>query len=118
MINVVAVDDEPEALEVLVDYIKDTPFLNLVAATTNSMEVVGILNSKEVDLVITDIMMPRMNGLNLVSLYEGKIKFIMTTGYPEYALQSFDYGVLDYVVKPFGYQRFLKAVSKMPFEIS
>jgi YesN/AraC family two-component response regulator len=70
MINVVAVDDEQGALDVLVDYIKDTPFLNLVAATTNSMEVVGILNSNEVDLVMTDIMMPRMNGLNLVSLFE------------------------------------------------
>ena len=118
MINVVAVDDEQGALNVLIQYIKDTPFLNLVAATTNSMEVVGILQSNEVDLVLTDIMMPRMNGLNLVSLFEGKIKFIMTTGYPEYALQSFDHGVLDYMVKPFGYQRFLKAVSKMPFEMT
>jgi DNA-binding LytR/AlgR family response regulator len=118
MINVVAVDDEQSALDILVDYIQDTPFLNLVAATTNSMEVVGILQSQEVDLVLTDILMPRMNGLNLVSLFNGKMKFVMTTGYQEYALQSFEHGVLDYLVKPFSYQRFLKAVSKMPFEMT
>ncbi|MEA5457986.1 LytTR family DNA-binding domain-containing protein [Arcicella sp. LKC2W] len=118
MINCVAVDDEQAALDIMIDYIKDTPFLNLVAATTNPMEVVGILQSQEVDLVFADIQMPRMNGLNLVSLFEGKVKFIMTTGYQEYALQSFEFGVLDYLVKPFGYQRFLKAVSKMPFEMT
>jgi DNA-binding LytR/AlgR family response regulator len=56
--------------------------------------------------------------LNLVSLFDNKTKFIMTTGYQEYALQSFDFGVMDYLVKPFGYQRFLKAVSKMPFEMT
>jgi DNA-binding LytR/AlgR family response regulator len=119
MINVIAVDDEQSALDVIVNYIKDTPFLNLVKATTNPMEVVGILQSNtEVDLVLADIQMPRMNGLNLVSLFDGKVKFIMTTGYQEYALQSFEYGVMDYLVKPFGYQRFLKAVSKMPFEMT
>jgi DNA-binding LytR/AlgR family response regulator len=118
MINCVAVDDEQSALDLMVDYIKDTPFLNLVAATTNPMEVVGILQSQEVDLVFADIQMPRMNGLNLVSLFENKVKFIMTTGYQEYALRSFEFGVLDYLVKPFSYQRFLKAVNKMPFNMT
>lgn len=118
MINCVAVDDEQSALDIVVDYINDTPFLNLVAATTNPMEAVGILQSKEVDLVFADIQMPRMNGMNLVSLFDGRVKFIMTTGYQEYALKSFEYGVLDYLVKPFSYQRFLKAVNKMPFHMT
>ena len=119
MINVIAVDDEQSALDILVAYIKDTPFLNLVKATTIPMEVVGILQStNNVDLVLADIQMPRMNGLNLVSLFSDKAKFILTTGYQEYALQSFEYGVMDYLVNPFGYQRFLKAVSKMPFEMT
>jgi DNA-binding LytR/AlgR family response regulator len=118
MINVIAVDDEQSALDVLITFIKDTPFLNLVLATTNPMEVVGVLQTQEIDLVLTDIQMPRMNGLNLVSLFDSKTKFIMTTGYQEYALQSFDFGVMDYLVKPFSYQRFLKAVSKMPFEMT
>lgn len=119
MINCIAVDDEQSALDIMISYIKDTPFLNLVKATTNPMEVVGILqSSNDVDLVFADIQMPRMNGLNLVSLFDGKVKFIMTTGYQEYALQSFEFGVMDYLVKPFGYQRFLKAVSKMPFEMT
>ena len=119
MINVIAVDDEQSALDILVTFIKDTPFLNLVKATTIPMEVVGILQaSNNVDLVLADIQMPRMNGLNLVSLFSDRVKFILTTGYQEYALQSFEYGVMDYLVKPFGYQRFLKAVSKMPFEMT
>ena len=118
MINCVVVDDEQSALDLVVDYINDTPFLNLVASTTNPMEAVGILQSKEVDLVFADIQMPRMNGLNLVSLFENKVKFVMTTGYQEYALKSFEYGVLDYLVKPFSYQRFLKAVNKMPFNMT
>ncbi|MFY7827021.1 MAG: LytR/AlgR family response regulator transcription factor [Flectobacillus sp.] len=118
MINCVAVDDEQSALDIVVDYINDTPFLNLVAATTNPMEAVGILQTKEVDLVFADIQMPRMNGMNLVSLFDGRMKFIMTTGYQEYALKSFEYGVLDYLVKPFSYQRFLKAVNKMPFHMT
>jgi DNA-binding LytR/AlgR family response regulator len=72
MINVIAVDDEQSALDIMISYIKDTPFLNLVAATTNPMEVVGILQSNsDVDLVFADIQMPRMNGLNLVSLFDG-----------------------------------------------
>jgi len=72
MINCVVVDDEQSALDLVVDYINDTPFLNLVAATTNPMEAVGIIQSREVDLVFADIQMPRMNGLNLVSLFEIK----------------------------------------------
>lgn len=118
MINCIAVDDEQSALDIVVDYINDTPFLNLVAATTNPMEAVGVLQTKEVDLVFADIQMPRMNGMNLVSLFDGRMKFIMTTGYQEYALKSFEYGVLDYLVKPFSYQRFLKAVNKMPFHMT
>lgn len=118
MINCIAVDDEQAALDILVDYISETPFLNLVAATTNPMDAVGILQAQDIDLVFTDIKMPRINGLNLAQLFDRRVKFVMTTGYQDYALKGFELGVLDYLVKPFSYDRFLMAVNKMPLQMT
>lgn len=114
MIRCIAVDDEQAALDVVVDYINDTPFLELVAATTDAMEASKLLQEQQVDLVFMDVQMPQISGMRFLQLYEGKMKFIMTTGYERYALDSYEYGVMDYLVKPFSYARFLKAVQKMP----
>jgi DNA-binding LytR/AlgR family response regulator len=114
MVKVLIVDDEQAALEVVIAYVQDTPFLELVAATTDPLEASQILQDHHIDLVFLDIQMPKMSGMHFLKLYEKKVKFIMTTGYEQYAIDSFEYGVVDYLTKPFSYDRFLKAVQKMP----
>jgi DNA-binding LytR/AlgR family response regulator len=114
MVKVLIVDDEQAALEVVIAYVQDTPFLELVAATTDALEASQILQDQHIDLVFLDIQMPKMSGMHFLRLYEKKVKFIMTTGYDQYAIDSFEYGVVDYLTKPFSYDRFMKAVQKMP----
>jgi DNA-binding LytR/AlgR family response regulator len=114
MVKVLIVDDEQAALEVVTAYVHDTPFLELVASTTDPLEASQIIQDQHIDLVFLDIQMPKMSGMHFLKLYEKKVKFIMTTGYEQYAIDSFEYGVVDYLTKPFSYDRFLKAVQKMP----
>lgn len=115
MITCIVVDDEQHALDVLVDYVNDTPFMELVLATTDAIEASVRVQQEEVDLVFLDIHMPKMHGLRFMKLVGDKTKIVLTTAYSEYAIQGYEFGVIDYLVKPISYDRFLKAVQKMPF---
>jgi len=112
MINVIAVDDEPLALQLVTGYIEKTPGLTLLGNFENPLEAAGFLASSDVDLVFIDIQMPDFTGIEFTrSMLKGP-KVIFTTAYEKYALEGFKLDVVDYLLKPFSYEEFLKAVHK------
>lgn len=111
-LNCLIVDDEPVARKILREYIEDITFLNLVAEAEHPIAANNILQRQSIDLVFLDIQMPRVNGIEFLKKLVDPPLVIMTTAYPDYALQGFELDVLDYLVKPIGNDRFLKAVNK------
>jgi len=112
MIKVVAIDDEPLALQLVKGYIEKTPFLELAGAFDNPVDAVVYIRSSEVDLVLLDIQMPDITGTELARVISGGPKIIFTTAYEKYALEGFRLDAVDYLLKPFSYAEFLKAVQK------
>ncbi len=112
MINCMIVDDEPLALDLLEDNIRRIPFFRLVARCKNAMEAISLLQGIQIDLVITDIQMPSINGLQFVSALQHKPMFIFHTAYANYALPSYELDVVDYLLKPVSFERFLMAANK------
>ena len=108
----IAVDDEPLALKLLLDNISKVPFLNLIATCDDAFEALGVLQKNEIDLVFIDIQMPGLTGLELVGSLEKKPMIIFITAYKQYALESYDLAVVDYLVKPVAIDRFIKACFK------
>ena len=112
MIRCLIVDDEPLALHILEDYISKIPFLQLVKATTNPIEALTIVQEKGADLVFLDVQMPELSGIQFLRIANGKAKVILTTAYPQYALEGYELDVIDYLLKPIAFDRFFKAVQK------
>jgi DNA-binding LytR/AlgR family response regulator len=112
MIRCLAVDDEAPALLILADYIGQLPFLALVGTTTNPIEALTMVQQGQVDLVFLDIQMPKLTGLQFLKLAGNKCKVVLTTAYPEYALEGYENDVVDYLLKPISFERFLKAAQK------
>jgi two-component system LytT family response regulator len=112
MINCVIIDDEQAAINILASYVKNIPYLHLVASTTKPLEGIDIINSRQVDLVFLDIQMPDLTGIEFIRAINGKCKVILTTAYSEYALDGFELAVIDYLLKPIPFARFLNAVQK------
>ncbi|WP_231426205.1 LytTR family DNA-binding domain-containing protein [Pedobacter sp. Leaf250] len=112
MIRCLAVDDESYASDIIATFIGKTPFLELVGATTNPFEALALVQEGKVDLVFLDIQMPELTGIQFLKICGGKCKVILTTAYPEYALDGFDLDVVDYLLKPISYDRFYKAAIK------
>lgn len=110
-IRCIIVDDEPAAHYVLSNYISKNPFLSLEHQLYNGLEAMEYLTNNSVDLMFLDIDMPEVTGMELLKTLPNKPKIILTTAYSEYALQSYDYGVIDYLLKPIFYPRFLKAIA-------
>ncbi|HEU4904253.1 MAG TPA: LytTR family DNA-binding domain-containing protein [Flavisolibacter sp.] len=117
MINCLIVDDEQHAIDILTHYISQTPFLHLVATTTNPIEALQIVNEQKIDLLFLDIQMPELSGIDLVRAIHGKAKVILTTAYSEFALESYELDVVDYLLKPVRFPRFLQAVQKASKEV-
>ena len=113
MINCLIVDDEQHAIDILVHYVSQTPYLNLTATTTNPIEALQIVNTQKVDLIFLDIQMPELTGLDFVKAIQGKADVILTTAYSEFALESYELDVVDYLLKPVRFPRFLQAVQKV-----
>lgn len=111
--NCLVVDDEPLAREVLESYISETPGLRLTAACSGALEAMAILEKETVDVLFLDINMPRLNGLEMLRTLPDKPAVVLTTAYPEYAVEGFNLDVADYLLKPFSFERFLKAVNKV-----
>lgn len=108
----IIVDDEPAAHYVLVNYIQKNPQLDLVAKFYNGIEAMTFLRENKVDLMFLDIDMPEITGLELLKIIPSAPKTILTTAYSEFALESYDYGVIDYLLKPIYFPRFLKAIDR------
>lgn len=110
--NCVIIDDEPIARKLLDEYIAETDFLKLVGIAENPLKAINLINEQEVDLIFLDINMPKMNGLDFLRSATNLPMVIMTTAYGQYALDGFEMAVVDYLVKPFSLERFLKATGK------
>ena len=112
MIRCIAIDDEPLALQQLTGYIEKVPFLDLVKVCNNALEALDFLAKEPIDLIFTDINMPDLNGVDFAKSLINKPMIIFTTAYTEYAIEGFRVSALDYLMKPFGYNDFLRAANK------
>jgi DNA-binding LytR/AlgR family response regulator len=112
MMNCIIVDDEQHAIDILEHYVKQVPHLNLVGTSTNPIEALQLVTANKVDLVFLDIHMPELSGIDFIKAINGKAKVILTTAYSEFALESYELDVVDYLLKPIRLPRFLQAVQK------
>ena len=112
MIDCVIIDDEPLAREGLADYVKEIDFLKLTGTCTNPVELISLLNRQSVDLIFLDIQMPKMTGIDFLKIFEKPPLVIITTAYPGFALEGFQLNVLDYLLKPITFDRFVKSANK------
>lgn len=106
------VEDEPLARNLLTDYVKKVPSLELVDVCASPLAAIEVLKQKKVDLLFLDIQMPEITGITLLKILQKKPLVILTTAYSEYALESYDFNVVDYLLKPITLERFLRAVDK------
>ncbi len=112
-ITCIVVDDEPLAAEKIADYVSRVPFLECQETFGDGLSAMEHLQQEEVDLVFLDVQMPGLTGIQLLNVLKNKPKVILTTAYSEYALESYELEVTDYLLKPISFERFLKAVTKV-----
>jgi DNA-binding LytR/AlgR family response regulator len=112
MIKCLIVDDEQHAIDILVYYINQTSYLELVGSTTRPVEALQTVATTDIDLVFLDIQMPDLSGIDFIKAINGKAKVILTTAYSEFAIEGFELDVVDYLLKPIRFPRFLSAVQK------
>jgi len=111
-LKTIAIDDEPLALRLVSDYVSKTPFLELTGAFDNPLDAIDFLSTNTADLILVDIQMPDLTGIEFTRTLEDAPKIIFTTAYEKYALEGFKLNAIDYLLKPFSYEEFLKAVGK------
>jgi DNA-binding LytR/AlgR family response regulator len=111
--NCIIVEDEPLAAEVLQDYIRQTPFLQLMHTCSDAIFAMEILQSEKIDVVFLDIHLPKLKGLDFIKTIKNPPQVIITSAYGEYALQGYELNVVDYLLKPIEFARFLTAVNKL-----
>ncbi|MGZ8550474.1 MAG: LytR/AlgR family response regulator transcription factor [Chitinophagaceae bacterium] len=111
--NCIVVEDEPLAAEVLQDYIGQTPFLKLKGVCADAIYAMEILQKENIDLIFLDIHLPKLKGLDFIKTLKHPPHIIIVSAYHEYALQGYEYNVIDYLLKPVEFSRFLMAVNKL-----
>ncbi len=111
-IKCLIVDDEDLAIEVITEYVRRIEYLDLVGTCSNALDAMAFLNQNKVDLLFLDIQMPGLTGLQLLRNLNERPEVIMTTAYSEYALEGFDLQVLDYLIKPIPFERFIKSINR------
>lgn len=113
MLNCIIVEDEPLAAEVLQDYVRQLPFLHLQGIYSDAFLALKVLQEQTIDLIFLDIHLPGLKGLDFLRTLKNPPKVILTTAYHEYALQSYELSVVDYLLKPIEFSRFVEAVNKV-----
>ncbi len=111
-IRCLIIDDEPLAQRVIEKYAENIPFLEIVQKCNNAIEAIEVLHNQEVDLLFLDINMPRLSGMDFLKTLKNAPLVIITTAYAEYAIQGYELDVVDYLMKPFPFDRFYKAIQK------
>ncbi|MFC2119090.1 LytR/AlgR family response regulator transcription factor [Bacteroidota bacterium] len=112
MINCIVIDDEPVAIEILRDYIQKTPFLELLNSFRNPLKALEYLKEHKVDLIFLDINMPDLSGIQFLESLIHHPLIIFTTAYSQYAVESYEYDAIDYLLKPIEFVRFIKAANR------
>jgi DNA-binding LytR/AlgR family response regulator len=107
------VDDEPIAQQILEKYISQVEALQLVGKANNAFEALNILHQEKIDVLFLDIKMPSLSGLDMLKTLQNPPKVILTTAFSEFGVESYEYGITDYLLKPIPFERFLKAVNKI-----
>lgn len=111
--NCIIVDDEPIAQEILENYISRIKHLHLVGKCSNAFDALAILHTGKIDLMFLDIKMPVFSGLDMLKTLLNPPKIILTTAFSEFAVESYEYGISDYLLKPIPFERFLKSVNRL-----
>ncbi|MBK8292255.1 MAG: response regulator transcription factor [Flammeovirgaceae bacterium] len=112
-LNCVIIEDEPLARNLLTDYVKKVPTLNLLKAFSNPLEALEALRVLSVDILFLDVQMPEITGITLLKVLKKRPLVVLTTAYSEYALEGYELDVADYLLKPITFERFLKSVDKI-----
>ncbi len=112
MLNCIIVDDEHLAIQLLSDYVSKTEGLELAASFENPIEAIQFCSDNDVDLVFLDVQMPELTGIQFMKILKGKTHFILTTAYDQYALEGYDFDIIDYLLKPITLERFIISVQK------
>ncbi len=112
MLKCIIIDDEPLAIKLLSDYTQKMAGLSLLESFSNPIEAIQYCNSNEVDLIFLDVQMPELTGIQFMKILKDKSHFILTTAYEEYALEGYEYNIIDYLMKPITLERFMIAAGK------
>jgi DNA-binding LytR/AlgR family response regulator len=112
MMRCIIIEDEPLAAEILADYISQVPFLELAGTCSDAIQAMQVLSDEKIELIFLDIHLPKLKGIDFIKTLDNPPKIIITTAYQDYALQGFEMNVVDYLLKPIEFTRFLSAVNK------
>ena len=112
-IKCIIIDDEPLAINVIEDHLKNFDNIEIVATFNNPLKAYSILEQEKIDVIFLDINMPQMTGFTFIESLSNKPLIVFTTAYREYAVKSFELDILDYLVKPIPFNRFLKTINKI-----
>lgn len=115
-VKCIIIEDEPLAADILKEYISKIPYLEIKALFKDALSALSILKSEKIDIIFLDIHLPGIKGLEFLRSLNNPPKVILTTAYHEYAVESYELHVLDYLMKPFSFDRFLQAIQKLPNE--
>lgn len=113
MIRCIIIEDQPPAQRVLQKFIGDMENMELKATFTDALKAIEFLKSETIDLIFLDIHLPKISGIDFLKVFPNKPNVILTTAFSDYALESYEYQVVDYLLKPFSFERFVKAVGKV-----
>lgn len=114
MLRCLIIEDEPLAAEILQDYIAQVPYLTLMGTFSNALAALDTIHTQKIDLLFLDIHLPGLKGLDFLKTLQRPPAVILTTAYHQYAIQSYELSVVDYLLKPIEFSRFLNAVTKVP----
>jgi two-component system, LytTR family, response regulator len=116
-LNCVIVEDEPLARNLLTEYVRKVPSLSLIEACSSPIIALEVLRNNPIDVLFLDVQMPELTGISLLKVLQKRPLVILTTAYSEYALQGYELDVVDYLLKPITFERFLKAVDKVTLRL-